>query len=1029
MVQRQEASDFQTQFLHSVLLLLHLLTIQIAMAKKAAAKMRSSGQKVPAGFRSTLGPDTDTAEGTAIPCDFPGCSRVQTSWKQLVKHYTNFHLVPRASLKGSYALEQCNASRRKCHSSFDTLEWQHVSPAGDGNVHEFTCNACQAQLSKTSAFRHFTVAPHRLDSGRVRKWVVMTDSNTIGNHSKKPLELEALYEKEMLLIEQAGLPASPECDEEQQSGADTTTNPIGSSMTADMEDIQPHIPAASINRSSSSSSKCNSTKANQSDDVIAARVSSNDLVPTSIGSSSASGSTPAPHAIPEQALATATGASVALDAVVAATETPAARIEAKLDKLLQHDQKVTMLLEQTPEVEVPMMTLSAECVIWEEDDKWAQRKRNDFPKEIECQMLEHESYEKEMRRLELEDTTVKARKLSIGRLWGMLLVHEPGCSPESMDHFGTFAFDWDPLNILLGIEKCGIMSELQDTKLFAPSRSWTNKLLFDLKDLIDFEHKRCLTKGWKNAAAKLTKLKAADMASYGKIANKKKHESTLKRNKDDTKRLKEFPSKSFIKESVQRAMVHLQLLADKWEGHDRMDIPEVERAHATTCMCAILYLNGHGGRSQEWQDGLAQHVMQVLNSGVDFIEFSKHKTAHVYGDVVKWLAPGTISAAHTYSKIPGGSCPKFLKPVRAATKMASIAHFLHRFGVLFWGKKDQYPTVNLCRKRLHTELDKRTRKNDVKKLMTAVDRNSPHVAGKHYVCTDPADEAEIIEAVYKDIIGQPVEWPAKEDMDRLVEEEAPLLRSMLYKRHDKDDPMDDTDLQVTDDELEAGFEFAPLWSSYNKWLAEKLSTLPVGDVERCNSEEQQKSHLEEGVPQSSSMSSNQEDDKMALVLLAESKPEVPQKSTPSTFQSHHRKKEKQPKVEPAASDAPQASSTEQVPTSSGKKRKQEGKRSSSPSPGIITDADVDGVEEYEPSLTHQKWPLDPDTKTFAWQAAESHFLKHGTKPNGAWYNKLWKVGVQMKVWHRHQNPSGIRNHCVKLFLAHYPESNLKKQHQ
>ena len=47
--------------------------------------------------------------------------------------------------------------------------------------------------------------------------------------------------------------------------------------------------------------------------------------------------------------------------------------------------------------------------------------------------------------------------------------------------------------------------------------------------------------------------------------------------------------------------------------------------------------------SKEWQLMLRSHVTEQLDNGHDFVVCPDHKTATLYGDLGKWLAPGTLA--------------------------------------------------------------------------------------------------------------------------------------------------------------------------------------------------------------------------------------------------------------------------------------------------------------------------------------------------------------------------------------------------
>ena len=192
-----------------------------------------------------------------------------------------------------------------------------------------------------------------------------------------------------------------------------------------------------------------------------------------------------------------------------------------------------------------------------------------------------------------------------------------------------------------------------------------------------------------------------DGAAQGKLRR-------LRRRTGDAKKLKNFPTPKELKQAVHDAMLALQgILASRCNA---ANFTRGEQGTANAAVVGIIFCNGFGGRKLEWESMLASHVTEQLNAGRDHLVCPEHKTSHVYGDLAKWIAPGTIEALKVYLKFPRRSkIATLLVPCDGTTEFVSVPKALHRFCQLFLVKDRTRPTVNLLRKWYHTELVRQTR--------------------------------------------------------------------------------------------------------------------------------------------------------------------------------------------------------------------------------------------------------------------------------------------------------------------------------
>ena len=112
----------------------------------------------------------------------------------------------------------------------------------------------------------------------------------------------------------------------------------------------------------------------------------------------------------------------------------------------------------------------------------------------------------------------------------------------------------------------------------------------------------------------------------------------------------------------------------------------------------------------------------------------RHKTARVYGDLARWLAPGTVQAMQCDACLPRDEIiTTFLVPPTVNSDQVQIPEVLLRFSKKFFPEDRTRPTVNLLRKWYHTELLNMTETHDaLLRLMQKSDGQSASTGRNHY---------------------------------------------------------------------------------------------------------------------------------------------------------------------------------------------------------------------------------------------------------------------------------------------------------
>ena len=161
------------------------------------------------------------------------------------------------------------------------------------------------------------------------------------------------------------------------------------------------------------------------------------------------------------------------------------------------------------------------------------------------------------------------------------------------------------------------------------------------------------------------------------------------------------------------------------------------------------------------------YFLEHLDAGADHLICSNHKTAKVYGDLEKWIAPGTPTAIRVYLGLDGKVSNLLLDPVRATTQHACVHYCLRRFGEVYFPGREA-PACNLIRKMFHTYLMQMSQQGKVLDLLSKVDAHSKRVAMDMYTCATPGDDAQLGKTLFEQVMKDTVPWPTTEELDNAL---------------------------------------------------------------------------------------------------------------------------------------------------------------------------------------------------------------------------------------------------------------------
>lgn len=313
------------------------------------------------------------------------------------------------------------------------------------------------------------------------------------------------------------------------------------------------------------------------------------------------------------------------------------------------------------------------------------------------------------------------------------------------------------ISVICAVYQAGIMSNLLNLEIMSPSHTWARKIGSALSHLCGFAALRCGELRFAEAKNSIECFADQTLAPYKRKCSAAKKAADIAKSRADAQRLKSFPEIADIKVAVRAAMVDLLRISHNANATGAMT--GEMRSAANCALVGVLYFNGFAGRSGEWQKLSRGHVEEQLAAGKDHVVCKQHKTVKHYGELAKWLAPGTRAALAAYIALPGKHTDLLLDPVRSTTDTVSIHKLLPAFGATYCPKQGP-PACNLVRKLFHTKLVHMNRQGLCLDLLSKVDAHSAKVALKIYTVDTPEDDAVLGKLLYEQVFGDPVEWPS-----------------------------------------------------------------------------------------------------------------------------------------------------------------------------------------------------------------------------------------------------------------------------
>ena len=256
-------------------------------------------------------------------------------------------------------------------------------------------------------------------------------------------------------------------------------------------------------------------------------------------------------------------------------------------------------------------------------------------------------------------------------------------------------------------------------------------------------------------------------------ANKARSRRLAFRATKDYRRYAALPPRSQMRLAIRRGQLEL-IEASRRCRVERRPLAVGEMNVATSNMVGIIFLDGFAGRPGEWQSLALSKIDQFRASSESYFTVNEHKTARVYGELAKYIAPSVRAAIDCYASLPrpiaayaaqdDAAADLFLingigGAIRISERLEvfQVRHFGHTGSE---GSETPKITPTLLRKAFHSTLMRLTSTEDrVLDILEILDGHRKSTALRHYVLRDPSHDAKLARQLTEAVFGASVPWP------------------------------------------------------------------------------------------------------------------------------------------------------------------------------------------------------------------------------------------------------------------------------
>jgi hypothetical protein len=408
-----------------------------------------------------------------------------------------------------------------------------------------------------------------------------------------------------------------------------------------------------------------------------------------------------------------------------------------------------------------------------------------------------------------------------------------GCLEITNATADSTVHDIDDVKVLIGLYLNKAHKQLLQMPLIHPRLGWAKSFIEGLVDYAIFWLRTLKQDAIESSAEPFEKYKDCldalihDLKSgHLKRCQAWREIGFAEQAKEDLYVLQNFPSiDDMVQPAVRRGYCMLVRIGEKYSG--RGDVPGKVLGLLNCILVGSWHYDTYLGRKWEIENCLRTTITEALDELLEYILCRKHKTYKTYGDLIKLLTPGLIQALIIYRK-----CLKqrqgrkyFFVPVHGSAKTISIPYYFSSYNKMFLSGAKVKPKTNQVRKLFHNTLMKLTKdENKLKDLMTVLDAHGRPTQDKHYLIKTPEDDLKLAKALVKNVIGNTVSWPSREEAEAVTEESA--MVAALEGMSEEFDGQKDSEDCDPDDQPDEHWDFGSLFGIYPPG---HLDTVPLMD--------------------------------------------------------------------------------------------------------------------------------------------------------------------------------------------------------
>ena len=678
-------------------------------------------------------PQKEQVRGREMRCHFQDCGKVFAHFRSLVAHLQASHAIARSELAGHWVHAEYLRERRRT-AVLGLRESEFVSIAVDDEevVDEklCVCIPCAKVIGKVSCAKHM-VNVHGLPKDVVSKWCVRKDGDLLRRKRARA------YEEAHLCLTRAWLasrmmPAAAEdgVEQEQEVALDDDESEV----------VEDQGESAEEEALVGDDGRLPQQPLSVAGGVVSAEISS--------GSKFAWPSAKyAPRALQDTAQSRA-AANVGVS--------PAATVSIEASALSQTLGQIATALGRALssgasssgsqfEEAAPRVKFTPEALAWNVGAESEDVRRSSWPLLPNSKVPLQRFFVYLVNAKGLEDTSAQGHLLRMTYFFGMF----------------DLPTDFSQEGFMAAFFSSGIAEQWAALPIMSPERPTTRNMTSALLHYVDFLILDCERRQHREAGRCINLLRADVLKPLCKRTLKARAIDENRLREEDAERLLKLPKPEVLREAIREAMIDLHHV---WEACRARGAPALyHKGIANTIMLGLVFCNSYAGRPGEWTRLKRCQVEEMLKDKKSLLTFRKHKTAWKYGSLGRHVPPGNRAAMAKLLDIHPATAELFFDPPRLETKLVSCNALLTRFSAVYTPEY-QPLQATLMRKLFHSKALEERPADRMFKALCKSDKHSLKCGLKSYVAANAAQDARMTAAVYKAILGDPVEWPTAEEL-------------------------------------------------------------------------------------------------------------------------------------------------------------------------------------------------------------------------------------------------------------------------